>query len=128
MATLNKIFLIGNLTRDPEIRYVDAGGRAVCKFSIAVNRRTKSGEEVTFLDIVAWEQLGERCNQHLRKGAPVHVEGRLSIRSYETKDGGKGKAVEIVASDVQFLGPRNGSSSPAAAAEHVDDEEEALPF
>jgi single-strand DNA-binding protein len=126
MASLNKVFFIGNLTRDPEIRYVDGGGRAVCKFSIAINRRTKSGEEVTYLDIIAWEQLAERCNQYLRKGATVHVEGRLSIRSYE-KDGEKRKAVEIVASDVQFLGARNGAAQ-AAAAPAEDNLEDDPPF
>lgn len=121
MASYNRIIVAGNLTRDPEIRYVDGGGKAVTKFSLAINRRTKQGDEVLFLDVVAWEQLGERCNQYLKKGQSALVEGRLAIRNYETSDGEKRKAVEVVASDVQFLGSKNESSSAAATA--PDDEE-----
>ena len=119
MASYNRIIVAGNLTRDPEIRYVDGGGKAVTKFSLAINRRTKQGDEVLFLDIVAWEQLAERCNQYLKKGAGALVEGRLAIRNYETSDGEKRKAVEVVASDVQFLSGKNGSAAapPEAAAE-----------
>jgi single-strand DNA-binding protein len=117
MASYNRIIVAGNLTRDPEIRYVDGGGKAVTKFSLAINRRTKQGDEVLFLDVVAWEQLGERCNQYLKKGQSALVEGRLAIRNYETSDGEKRKAVEVVASDVQFLGSKTvGATAP-------DDEE-----
>jgi single-strand DNA-binding protein len=116
MASYNRIVLVGNLTRDPEIRYVDGGGKAVTKFSLAVNRKTKQGDEAMFIDVIAWDRLGETCNQYLKKGAPALVEGRLTIRNYETKDGEKRRAVEIVASDVQFLGGKNGGDSAAAAA------------
>ena len=129
MASYNRIILVGNLTRDPEIRYVDGGGKAVTKFSLAVNRRTKQGDETMFLDVVAWEQLGERCNQYLRKGAAALVEGRLTIRNYDDKDGNKRKAVEVVASDVQFLSAKGGSTSPAAAAPADEGEvEDEVPF
>jgi single-stranded DNA-binding protein len=81
MASYNKCILVGNLTRDPEIRYVDAGGKAVTKFSLAVNRRTKQGDEAMFIDIIAWDKLGETCNTYLKKGAAALVEGRLTIRT-----------------------------------------------
>jgi single-strand DNA-binding protein len=118
-GTYNRIVLVGNLTRDPEIRYVDGGGKAVTKFSLAINRRTKQGDETMFIDIIAWEKLGEICNQYLKKGMSTLVEGRLAIRNYETKDGEKRKAVEVIASDMQMLDskgignhtPSNGNSA-----------------
>ncbi|MFZ1124196.1 MAG: single-stranded DNA-binding protein [Candidatus Baltobacteraceae bacterium] len=125
MASYNRIIVAGNLTRDPEIRYVDAGGKAVTKFSLAINRRTKAGDEVMFLDIVAWEGLAEICNTYLKKGAGALVEGRLAIRTYETSDGEKRKAVEVVANDVQFLGAKNGAGPATGAA---TDEESGAAF
>jgi single-strand DNA-binding protein len=98
----NKIVLVGNLTRDPETRFL-SGGSGVTKFALAVNRRTKQGDETMFIDIVAWDKLGEICNQYLKKGMSVLIEGRLSIRSYDDKDGIKRKAVEVVANDMQML-------------------------
>jgi single-strand DNA-binding protein len=137
-GSYNRIVLVGNLTRDPEIRYVDGGGKAVTKFALAVNRRTKAGDETMFIDIVAWDRLGEICNQYLKKGMSALVEGRLAIRKYETKEGEKRTAVEVVASDMQMLDKRaaNGegggsfSAKPAAAGsdaaeEAMDDE---IPF
>jgi single-strand DNA-binding protein len=109
-GSFNRITLVGNLTRDPEIRYVDAGGKAVTKFALAVNRRSKSGDETMFIDIVAWDRLGEICNQYLKKGMSVLVEGRLSIRKYETKEGEKRTAVEVVASDMQMLDSKRSSA------------------
>jgi single-strand DNA-binding protein len=106
-GSYNRIVLVGNLTRDPEIRYVDGGGKAVTKFALAVNRRTKSGDETMFIDIVAWDRLGEICNQYLKKGMSALVEGRLAIRKYETKEGEKRTAVEVVASDMQMLDKRS---------------------
>jgi single-strand DNA-binding protein len=106
MAGYNKIVLVGNLTRDPEMRVISSGS-GVTKFALAVNRRTKQGDETMFIDIVAWERLGEICNQYLKKGALVLIEGRLSIRSYDDKDGVKRKAVEVVATDMQMLGTKN---------------------
>jgi single-strand DNA-binding protein len=111
-GSYNRIVLVGNLTRDPEIRYVDGGGKAVTKFSLAINRRTKQGDETMFIDIVAWDRLGEICNQYLKKGMSALVEGRLAIRNYETKDGEKRKAVEVVASDMQMLDSKGGGRAP----------------
>jgi single-strand DNA-binding protein len=102
-GSYNRIVLVGNLTRDPEIRYVDGGGKAVTKFALAVNRKTKQGDDTMFIDIVAWDRLGEICNQYLKKGMSALVEGRLAIRKYETKEGEKRTAVEVVASDMQML-------------------------
>jgi single-strand DNA-binding protein len=109
-ASYNHLVLVGRLTRDPEIRYVQSG-TAVTSFSIAVNRRTKQGEEAMFVDIVAWDspnrKLAEICNTYLKKGMNVLVDGRLSIRSYETKEGEKRKATEVVCNDMQMLDSRN---------------------
>lgn len=106
-GSYNRITLVGNLTRDPEIRYVDGGGKAVTKFALAVNRKAKGGDETMYVDIVAWDRLGEICNQYLKKGMSALVEGRLVIRNYETKEGEKRKAVEVVASDMQMLDSRS---------------------
>ncbi len=117
-GSYNHVVLVGRLTRDPEIRYVQ-NGNAVTSFSLAVNRRTKQGDEAMFVDIVAWDganrKLAEICNTYLRKGMNVLVEGRLSIRSYETKEGEKRKATEIVASDMQMLDSKRDSAAGAPA-------------
>ena len=101
-GSYNKITVVGNLTRDPEMKNVD-GGKAVTKFSLAINRKSKAGDETMYIDIVAWENLGEICNQYLKKGMSALVEGRLVIRDYTNKDGEKKKAVEIVANVMQML-------------------------
>jgi single-strand DNA-binding protein len=106
---------VGNLTRDPEIRYVDGGGKAVTKFSLAINRKTKGADETMFIDIVAWDRLGEVCNQYLKKGDPALISGRLAIRKYDDKDGNKRTAVEVVASDMQMLGTKRDAAAPAPA-------------
>jgi single-strand DNA-binding protein len=109
-GSYNRITLVGNLTRDPEIRYVDGGGKAVTKFALAINRKSKQGDETMFIDIVAWDRLGEICNQYLKKGMSTLVEGRLVIRDYTNKDGEKRKAVEVVASDMQMLDSKSGGA------------------
>ena len=109
-GSYNKIILVGNLTRDPEIRYVGSGA-AVTKFTLAVNRRSKQQEETDFIDIVAWDKLAETCNTYLKKGMSCLVEGRLSIRSYETKDGEKRKATEVVCNTMQMLDRAGGGGA-----------------
>ena len=113
-GSYNRIILVGNLTRDPEIRYVQSGN-AVTKFALAVNRRTKGGDETTFVDIVAWDngnyKLAETCNTYLKKGMSVLVEGRLVIRSYEDKDGNKRKATEVVIDSMQMLDSKGSGGS-----------------
>jgi single-strand DNA-binding protein len=101
-GSYNKVVLVGNLTRDPEIRYI-ASGSAVTKFALAINRRTKQGDETMYVDVVAWDKLGETCNTYLKKGMSCLIEGRLVIRSFDDKDGNKRKATEIVANEMQML-------------------------
>ena len=112
-GSYNRIILVGNLTRDPEIRYVQSGS-AVTKFALAVNRRTKGGDETTYVDIVAWDsgnyKLAETCNTYLKKGMSVLVEGRLVIRSYDDKDGNKRKATEVVIDNMQMLDSKGGGA------------------
>lgn len=107
MANFNKVFLMGNLTRDPELRYT-ASGSPVTSFGLAVNRKYKQGEEMKeetcFVDITVWGRLGETCSEYLSKGKPVFIEGRLNYRSWETEEGQKRNKLEVVASNVQFLG------------------------
>ena len=109
-GSYNKITLVGNLTRDPEIRYVDGGGKAVTKFALAINRKSKAGDETMYIDIVAWDRLGEICNQYLKKGMSALVEGRLVIRDFTNKDGEKKKAIEVVASEMQMLDSKGGGA------------------
>ena len=107
-GSFNRITLVGNLTRDPEIRYVGSGA-AVTKFSLAINTRSKQQEETMYVDIVAWDKLAETCNTYLKKGMSVLIDGRLSIRSYDTKEGEKRKSTEVVANTMQMLDSRGGS-------------------
>jgi single-strand DNA-binding protein len=106
MANLNRVFLMGNLTRDPELRYIPSG-QAVTTFSLAINRvYTQNGErkeDTSFVRIVTWARLAETCGQYLKKGSPAFIEGRLQSRSWETQDGQKRSTMEVVASSVQFL-------------------------
>lgn len=140
---MNKVILIGNLTRDPEMRTTSSGVQ-VCNFSIAVNRRFKNAQtgqqETDYLNVVAWRQLGELCGRYLAKGRKVAVFGAIQTRSYEDKNGNKRTAVDIVADEVEFLSAagekaRSGGSQPSASAggapydagfTPADDEE--LPF
>jgi len=107
-GSFNRITLVGNLTRDPEIRYVGSGA-AVTKFTLAVNRRSKQQEETDYVDCVAWDKLAETCNTYLKKGMSCLVDGRLSIRSYDDKDGNKRKATEVVVNTMQMLDRANGA-------------------
>lgn len=102
---LNRIVLVGRLTRDPDIKYT-SGGVAVGNFSLAVDRPFTSSDgtkETDFIDCVVWRQLAETVGNHLAKGRLVAVEGRLQIRSYEAQDGTRRRVAEVVAESVQFL-------------------------
>ncbi|MBI4011064.1 MAG: single-stranded DNA-binding protein [Candidatus Rokubacteria bacterium] len=118
MASLNKVFLIGNLTRPPELRYTPSG-TAVSDLRLAVNRAytTQGGdkrEETYFLTVVVWGKQAESSAQYLDKGSPVLVEGRLQTREWEGKDGQRRNVVEVVADRVQFLGRgRAAAGAPA---------------
>ncbi len=120
MASLNKVMLIGNLTRDPEVRYTPKGN-AVCDMAIAVNRRYVNDagerqEEVTYLDIVLWNKQAELAGQYLAKGRSVYVEGRLQMDSWEDKaTGQKRTKIRIVCENMQFLDSKGGAAGGAQA-------------
>jgi len=111
----NKVILMGNLARDPEIRY-SVDKRAMARFAVAVNNtwKDKNGElqeSVDFIPVVVWGPSAENCERYLKKGSPVLVEGRIQVRSYEAKDGsGKRYATDVVASGVTFLGSKRQES------------------
>lgn len=128
-ASLNRVLLIGNLTRDPELRYIPSG-QAVTTFTVAVNRTYTAGsgerkEETSFIRVVVWARRAEVCNEYLRKGSPVFVEGRLQSRTWEAQDGTKRSSIEVVASNVQFLG-RGGRGGGEQGVETVQLPEEPL--
>ncbi|MFA5069595.1 MAG: single-stranded DNA-binding protein [Candidatus Omnitrophota bacterium] len=135
MANFNKVLFMGNLTRDPELRYLP-NGTAVATFSVASNRVYKlptgeKKEEATFARVVVWSKRAEICAQYLVKGSSVFVEGRLQSRTWQGQDGQKHSTTEIVADNVQFIGKpkkdiqaaqagRSDSQEPLDAAPDVD--------
>lgn len=125
MANFNRVILLGNLTRDPELRYTP-NNAPVCSFDLAINRNytTQAGErreEVCYVTIVAWGKQAETCAEYLSKGRPALVEGRLSQRSWETPDGQKRSKHEVVADRVQFLGSRKGAEAETAPSPGEDE-------
>ncbi|MBI2517404.1 MAG: single-stranded DNA-binding protein [Opitutae bacterium] len=122
MANLNKVMLIGNLTRDPELR-VTPKGTAICTFSLAVNRkfRDESGadrEEVTYVDIEAWGKAGENISKYCTKGRPLFVEGRLRLDQWEDKNTKEKRSrMKVVCENFQFLGSGRGDGAPAGGGE-----------
>ena len=138
---MNKIIVIGNLGRDPEMRYLPSG-QSVTSFSVASNYKYTTGsgeqkEETEWFNVSVWGKLGETCNQYLTKGRQVYLEGRLRSRSYEGRDGQTRFVNDINVTDVQFLGrgpgaegdvapygPETGAEDLAPAADDIDD----LPF
>lgn len=112
MTSFNKVILMGNLTRDPEVRYTP-NGIAVASFAIAVNRKYKQGdetkEEVSYIDIVVFGKPAESCGQYINKGDSVLIDGRLQQRRWETEDGQKRNKIEVVAQSVNFMPKRSRS-------------------
>ncbi len=137
MASYNRVVLMGNLTRDPELRYTQSG-TAVCSFGLAMNRRYKVNEEwrdePCFVDITVWSKQGENCNQYLSKGSSALVEGRLNFRSWVTQDGQKRSKLDVVADNVTFLSRSNTESSdggPGLSSHERDDsipKDDDIPF
>ncbi len=120
MASLNKVLLMGNLTRDPELRYVPSGS-AVASFTIAMNRvfKLQTGEkkeETSFVKVIVWGRMAEICGEYLKKGRPVFVEGRLQSRSWE-QEGQKRNTLEVIAQNVQFLGSPGGAGGQGKSAD-----------
>lgn len=119
---MNKLFIVGNLTRDPELRSTP-NGIPVCTFTVAVNRRRAAGAEAgqqpeaDFFRVTAWRQLGENCNRYLAKGRKVAVVGAVQVSTYTAQDGATRASLEVTADDVEFLSPRGegegGSGRPA---------------
>ena len=111
-ANINRVVLVGNLTRDPELRHTPSG-TAVCSLRLAVNSRRKDastgewGEKPNYFDITVWGNQGESCAQYLSKGRPVAIDGRLEWREWQDKEGNKRQGVDIIADSVQFLGGRD---------------------
>ena len=120
MAGFNKVILLGNLTRNPELRYTP-NGTPVASLGLAVSRRYKQGdeleEEVCFVDIVVFGKQAEHCGQYLSKGSGIIVDGRLQQRRWETEDGQKRSTIDVRAERVQFLGKFAGSGKAPEAAE-----------
>ncbi len=139
MANLNKVMLIGNLTRDPEIRYTPKG-TAVAEFGLAINRTwTNEGgqkqEEVTFIDITLWSRIAELAQKHLTKGSSVYIEGRLHLESWDDKTTGQKRSkLKVVGESLQFISSRNpNSQAPKDTASSAPDddsapEEQDIPF
>jgi single-strand DNA-binding protein len=128
--SFNQVTLMGNLTRDPELR-TTPNGQSVCSFSLALNRSYKNAsgdwqEATDYIDVVAWAALGERVAQYLTKGRPALVSGRLQSRNWE-QDGQKRSKVEVVANDVTFLGGPGGGSAPAASDDSAAPASKATP-
>lgn len=131
MASLNKVLLLGNLTRDPELRYTPSG-TAVSTFGLAVNRRYKQNDEwkddVCFVDIVCFGKQAENCTEYLNKGSLAFIEGRLQWRSWEGEDGQKRSKHEVVASNVQFLPKGREGGFEEKKDESSDSVEDDVPF
>ena len=123
MASLNKVLLIGNLTKDPELRYTP-NGTAVTNLRIAVNRRFKDRtgelkEDTCFVTVTAWDKQAEICNQYLQKGRQIFVEGILQSRSWETTDKQKRSTIDVRAERIQFLGGPKGMEMSGEAVPEV---------
>jgi single-strand DNA-binding protein len=117
MANINRVVLVGNLTRDPELRHTPSG-TSVCSLRLAVNtrRRDESGQwtdKPNYFDVTVWGGQAESCAQFLAKGRPVGIDGRLEWREWDAQDGSKRQAVEVIAENVQFLGSRDAGESGA---------------
>ncbi|HET8913725.1 MAG TPA: single-stranded DNA-binding protein [Ktedonobacteraceae bacterium] len=123
---LNKIMLIGNLGKDPEMTYTQSG-LPVTKFSLAVSRNTKnpSGErqeETDWFNVVAWRGLAETCFKFLHKGSKVYIEGRLSQRKYTDKEGQQRTAIEVIANDMEMLSPKSAQGSSESSGGSMNDD------
>ena len=128
---INSVVLVGNLTKDPELRHTPSG-TAVTTLRVAVNDRVKRGEEWTdaayYFDVTVWGRTAENCAQYLAKGRPVGVQGKLTWREWDAQDGSKRQSVEVVADNIQFLGSRDGGGGggdqqfvPQGATQSADD-------
>src|SRR5215218_2835391 len=118
MRGVNKVILIGNATRDAELRHTTSG-KAVSSIRLATNRTVNGQEETQFHSVVCWEALAETTSTYVKKGDPLYVEGRLQYRSFQDEEGRERMMTEVVASDVQFLGRRKDGPAPTDSANHA---------
>jgi single-strand DNA-binding protein len=131
MRGVNKVILIGNATRDAELRHTQSG-KAVSSIRVATNRKVGDSEESQFHTVICWDKLAEVTSQYVKKGDPLYIEGRLQYRSFQDKDGNDRQVTEIVASDVQFLSSRHaqaetdqnatGNQQPQGGNQDTDEE------
>lgn len=132
---MNKLIIIGNLTKDPELRTTQAGD-SVCSFSVAVNRKKSRNrqQEVDYFNVTAWREKGENCAKYLKTGSKVCVVGSVSVRVWETNTGKHGANLEVTAEDVEFLSSRNDSQQvqpkidQQSGMQQVDINSDELPF
>ncbi|MEZ7821404.1 MAG: single-stranded DNA-binding protein [Patescibacteria group bacterium] len=132
MGDLNKVMLIGNLTKDPEAKTLPSG-QSLSNFSLATNRtwKDKDGskkEQAEFHNIIAWGKLAEICNQYLKKGAKVYIEGRLQTRSWDDQNGVKKYRTEIIAENLSMLSSRGTSTSTGSGSSKPQSQDEELPI
>jgi single-strand DNA-binding protein len=126
MASVNKIILIGNLGRDPELRHTKSG-TAVCNFSLATNEKRGGEDHTEWFNVVVWDKQAEPCQRYLAKGRQVYVEGRIQTRTYTDKEGEERKSVEVVAHTVQFLSGGNEERSGGGGQERAEPRKTAPP-
>lgn len=112
---MNKTMIIGNLTKDPELRTVNAGGQQVnvCRLSVAVNERYRDKESTTYFEVTAWRGLADTCAKYLHKGSKIYVEGRISVDAYIDKNGQPKGNLRMSADNIEFLTPRSADSNAA---------------
>ncbi|ADD66814.1 single-strand binding protein [Denitrovibrio acetiphilus DSM 12809] len=131
MGFLNKVMMLGNVTRNPEVRYIPGRDLPVAKFGLAVNRKTKDKEETCFIDIVTFGRTAEMCGEYVTKGMPLLIEGRLSYNTWE-QEGQKRSKHEVVAENIQFVSSRrddnrnDSSSFKEPSADTIDEDD--IPF
>ena len=131
MKNFNKVMLMGNLTRDPEIRYLPSG-MPVANFSLAINDSYKKEgqkvDSVSYFDVVTFSKLADNCNEYLGKGSPVLVEGSLKQKRWEAQDGTKRSKIEIIANNVVFLGASDGSGKKSSEPDYEPVNDDDIPF
>lgn len=130
MGFLNKVMLLGNVTRNPEVRYIPGRDLPVGKFGLAVNRKTRDKEETCFIDIVTFGRTAEMCGEYVTKGMPLLIEGRLTYNTWEQEEQKRSKH-EVVAENIQFVSSRNQGDSVNGSSDYRNDntiDEDDIPF
>ena len=127
---MNKVFLSGNLTQDPEVRYTQSN-KAFTRMGLAINRRYKDKEQTDFFNLVAWEKIAEFCSRYLTKGSRVLVEGRLQTYNYEGQDGTKKSGIDVIVENIEFADSKRSNSGdgnyPAPSEKNYSNRRESAP-